>query len=122
MGGSSLDFEPDLTFGALIIRGVNVFPSQIEEVLLKQPRLAPHYQLELWRDDRHLDQLNVLVEMKPELDPGDDATRTAAAQDLQHHIKSLVGITAHIKVLPPGTVERSAGKAKRVVDQRPKGA
>ena len=105
----------------LIIRGVNVFPSQIEEVLLKQPRLAPHYQLELWRDDRHLDQLNVLVEMKPELDPGDDATRTAAAQDLQHHIKSLVGITAHIKVLPPGTVERSAGKAKRVVDQRPKG-
>jgi len=104
----------------LIIRGVNVFPSQIEEVLFKQPSLAPHYQLELWRDDRHLDQVNVLVEMKPELDQGGDAARTAAARDLQHHIKSLVGITAHVKVLPAGTVERSAGKAKRVIDKRPK--
>jgi len=104
----------------LIIRGVNVFPSQIEEVLFKQPSLAPHYQLELWRDDRHLDQVNVLVEMKPELDPGGDMARATAAKDLQHHIKSLVGITAHVKVLPPGTVERSAGKAKRVIDKRPK--
>jgi len=104
----------------LIIRGVNVFPSQIEEVLFKQPSLAPHYQLELWRDDRHLDQVNVLVEMKPELDPGGDTARATAAKDLQHHIKSLVGITAHVKVLPPGTVERSAGKAKRVIDKRPK--
>jgi phenylacetate-CoA ligase len=104
----------------LIIRGVNVFPSQIEEVLFKRPSLAPHYQLELWRDERHLDQVNVLVEMKPELDRSDDAARAAAAKDLQHHIKSMVGITAHVKVLPAGTVERSAGKAKRVVDKRSK--
>jgi phenylacetate-CoA ligase len=104
----------------LIIRGVNVFPSQIEEVLFKQPTLAPHYQLELWRDERHLDQVNVLVEMKPGLDQSGDTARTAAAKDFQHHIKSLVGITAHVKVLPTGTVERSAGKAKRVVDKRPK--
>ncbi len=104
----------------LIIRGVNVFPSQIEEVLFKRPSLAPHYQLELWRDERHLDQLNVLVEMKPELDQTDEAARAAAAQDFQHHIKSLVGITAHIRVLPAGMVERSAGKARRVVDKRPK--
>jgi len=104
----------------LIIRGVNVFPSQIEEVLFKRPSLAPHYQLELWRDERHLDQVNVLVEMKPEFDQADEAARAAAAQDFQHHIKSLVGITAHIRVLPAGTVERSAGKAKRVVDKRPK--
>jgi len=104
----------------LIIRGVNVFPSQIEEVLFKRPSLAPHYQLELWRDDRHLDQVNVLVEMKPELDQAGEAARTAAAKDLQHHIKSLVGITAHVKVLPAGSVERSAGKAKRVIDKRPK--
>jgi phenylacetate-CoA ligase len=104
----------------LIIRGVNVFPSQIEEVLFKRPSLAPHYQLELWRDERHLDQVNVLVEMKPELARSDDAARAAAAKDLQHHIKSMVGITAHVKVLPAGSVERSAGKAKRVVDKRPK--
>jgi phenylacetate-CoA ligase len=104
----------------LIIRGVNVFPSQIEEVLFKQPTLAPHYQLELWRDERHLDQVNVLVEMKPSLDESGDTARAAAAKDFQHQIKSLVGITAHIKVLPAGTVERSAGKAKRVVDKRPK--
>jgi phenylacetate-CoA ligase len=104
----------------LIIRGVNVFPSQIEEVLFKQPDLAPHYQLELWRDDRHLDQLNVLVEMKPERSVSDEAARAAAAHAFQHHIKSLVGITAHIKVLPTGAVERSIGKAKRVIDNRPK--
>lgn len=104
----------------LIIRGVNVFPSQIEEILFKRPSLAPHYQLELWRDERHLDQVNVLVEMKPELDQADAAARAAAAKDFQHHVKSLVGITAHIKVLPAGSVERSVGKARRVVDKRPK--
>jgi len=106
----------------LIIRGVNVFPSQIEEVLFKQPRLAPHYQLELWRDERHLDQLDVLVEMKPEHEAAGEDARAAAARDFQHHIKSLVGITAHVKVLPAGRVERSAGKAKRVVDRRPRTA
>jgi len=104
----------------LIIRGVNVFPSQIEELLLKQQALAPHYQIELWRDERHLDQLNVLVEMKPELETADEAARAAAASAFQHLIKSLVGVTAHIKVLPTGTVERSGGKARRVVDKRPK--
>ena len=104
----------------LIIRGVNVFPSQIEEVLFKQPSLAPHYQLELWRDERHLDQVNVLVEMKPEHDQASEGARAAAARDLQHHIKSLVGINAHVKVMPTGTVERSIGKAKRVIDKRSK--
>ena len=104
----------------LIIRGVNVFPSQIEEILLQQPRLAAHYQLELWRDERHLDQLGVRVEMKPEFADADDAARNGAARDLQQRVKSLVGITVHVKVLPTGTVERSLGKAKRIVDNRPK--
>jgi phenylacetate-CoA ligase len=104
----------------LIVRGVNVFPSQIEEILLKQPRLAAHYQLELWRDDRHLDQLNVLVEMKPEFAGADATTRDAAARELQHHVKSMVGVTVHVKVRPTGEIERSIGKAKRVVDRRPK--
>ncbi len=81
----------------LIIRGVNVFPSQIEELILRDPRLAPHYQLEVTRDGHH-------------------DTLAAAARDLQHHIKSTIGITTQVTVTPPGTIERSLGKAKRVVD------
>ncbi|MCL4800099.1 MAG: phenylacetate--CoA ligase [Burkholderiales bacterium] len=104
----------------LIVRGVNVFPSQIEECLLKHPRLSPHYQLELWRDERHLDQLDVLVEMKPEFAAADAAAREAAARELQHHVKSMVGVTVRVKVQPTGAVERSLGKAKRIVDRRPK--
>src|SRR5690242_1142385 len=89
----------------LIIRGVNVFPSQVEELILKQPGLSPHYVLELSKHGP-LDHLAVIVE-------GD----TAAAAQLQHHIKSYVGISAEVRV---GTVERSIGKAKRVIDKRPK--
>ncbi|MCZ7565470.1 MAG: phenylacetate--CoA ligase [Burkholderiales bacterium] len=104
----------------LILRGVNVFPSQIEECLLKQPRLAPHYQLELWRDERHLDQLDVLVEMKPQFAAAEQTVRDAAAHELQHHVKSMVGVTVRVKLVPCGAIERSFGKAKRVADRRPK--
>ena len=90
----------------LIIRGVNVFPSQIEELILKQPGLSPHYVLELSRDGP-LDHLTVLVE-------GDDASRAG----LRVSIKSYIGITADVKL---GSIERSIGKAKRVIDKRPKG-
>jgi len=90
----------------LIIRGVNVFPSQIEELILKQPGLSPHYVLEVSRDGP-LDHLTVLVE-------GDDASRAG----LRLSIKSYIGITADVKL---GSIERSIGKAKRVIDKRPKG-
>jgi phenylacetate-CoA ligase len=89
----------------LIIRGVNVFPSQIEELILKTAGLAPHYVLEISKQGP-LDHLTVIVE-------GD----AAACRPLQHHIKSYIGISADVKV---GAVERSIGKAKRVVDKRPK--
>ncbi|HET7365336.1 MAG TPA: phenylacetate--CoA ligase PaaK [Burkholderiales bacterium] len=89
----------------LIIRGINVFPSQIEELILKQPGLTPHYVLELSKHGP-LDHLTVVVE-------GDGA----AAARLQHHIKSYVGISAEVRV---GTIERSIGKAKRVIDKRSK--
>jgi phenylacetate-CoA ligase len=89
----------------LIIRGVNVFPSQIEELVLKQPGLAPHYVLVVSKDGP-LDHLTVVVE--------GDAKATAA---LEHDIKSYVGISAQVKI---GAVERSIGKAKRVIDKRPK--
>jgi len=89
----------------LIIRGVNVFPSQIEELLMKQPGLSPHYVLELTKEGP-LDHMTVIVE-------GD----AAACRPLQHSIKSTIGISADVKV---GAVERSIGKAKRVIDKRPK--
>lgn len=99
----------------LIIRGVNVFPSQIEELLLAQPSLAPHYQLVLTRD-MHLDQLEVLVETREDVRHGEGLRGGTA---LEHMIKSLIGISCTVTVLPPNGVERSqTGKAKRIVDRR----
>ena len=92
----------------LIIRGVNVFPSQIEELILRQPALTPHYVLELSKQGP-LDHLTVLVEGAPE-----------GAEALRHAIKSYVGITAYVKAVAEGGVERSVGKAKRVIDRRPR--
>jgi phenylacetate-CoA ligase len=104
----------------LIIRGVNLFPSQVEAVLGREPALAPHYVLEV-RRPHALDELDVLVEMRPELSgklsAGDIDGLALRAQQL---IKSHIGLTATVRVLEPGTVERSQGKAKRVVDRRPK--
>ena len=102
----------------LIIRGVNVYPSQIEAVLLGCPGLAPHYQLVVERAG-HLDELTIEVEAAP----GVAADAFAAlAGDVRQHVKSLVGISTTVRVLPPGDVPRSQGKAARVRDLRPKGA
>jgi phenylacetate-CoA ligase len=104
----------------LIIRGVNLFPSQIEAVLGREPQLAPHYVLEV-RRPQNLDELEVLVEMRPELSGQLSAKEISAlAQKAQHLVKAYVGITATVRVLEPGTIERSQGKAKRVIDRRPK--
>ena len=103
----------------LIIRGVNMFPSQVEELILKEPRLAPHYVLEISRPDK-MDELAVLVELKPEYATANEADRGRAAQALAHAIKSYVGVSAEVRVVPVGAVERSIGKAKRVIDKRPK--
>jgi phenylacetate-CoA ligase len=100
----------------LIIRGVNLFPSQIEELILKTAKLAPHYQLVVSRQ-KHLDDLTVRVEMKPEL-ACDSGLREIAAAELRHRIKALIGINTKIEVMDTGGVERSAGKAKRIVDLR----
>jgi len=101
----------------LIIRGVNVFPSQIEELILKSPSLSPHYLLEVSRP-RQLDELEVRVEPKPEFAHAGEAAWGGAARELEHHIKSLAGVTARVILVPPGSIERSAGKAKRVIDRR----
>jgi phenylacetate-CoA ligase len=102
----------------LIIRGVNLFPTQIEELILADPRLSPHYVLEVRRAQR-LDELKVIVEARPEAADADVCAAAGAA--LAHHLKSRVGVSAEVAVVAPGTVERSLGKAKRIVDLRPKG-
>ena len=101
----------------IIIRGVNVFPSQIEEQILKIPRLSTHYLLEVSRRG-HMDELDILVEAKPEVISVAD--KDAAANELQHHIKAIIGISTRIHIQNTGSIERSQGKAKRVVDKRPK--
>ncbi len=93
----------------LIIRGVNLFPSQIEELILKRPELSPHYVLELTKQGP-LDHLTVLVESE---------NRDAAGK-LQQDIKSYIGVSADVSIVAAGSIERSIGKAKRVLDKRPK--
>jgi phenylacetate-CoA ligase len=104
----------------LIIRGVNVFPSQIEAVLAGEPRFAPYYVLEVTRPHR-LDELAVLVETRAETTPASESDRTALEAEAEHLIKVHVGVTCTARVVPPGTIERSEGKARRVIDRRPKG-
>ena len=101
----------------IILRGVNLFPTQIEELILRDRRLAPHFLIELRRDQR-LDCMTVRVEARAEA--ADEASRAASGHELAHRIKSLIGITAEVDAVPPGGIERSLGKAKRILDLRPK--
>jgi len=101
----------------LIIRGVNVFPSQIEELMVKDPRLSPHYQLVVSRSGR-LDELEVRIESRTTLDKTE---QQQLANDLRQQIKDWVGVTAATTIVPPGAIERVVvGKARRVIDNRPK--
>ena len=100
----------------LIIRGVNVFPSQVEAVLVGQPGLAPHYQLVLTREGP-LDTVTVEVEVALGAEIGD---RGRKAREVSNHIKSLIGVTCNVVVKSPGEVPRSQGKAVRVKDERKK--
>jgi len=100
----------------LIIRGVNVYPSQVESVLVGFPGIAPHYQIVLTRE-KALDAMTVEVEIAPDA-PRDDAALAKKAAEVTHHIKSLIGVTCKVSVKAPGEVPRSQGKAVRVKDQR----
>lgn len=101
----------------IILRGVNVFPTQIEEQILKCKGLAPHFQIELVRENR-MDGMIVHVECHPD-HTGEDA-RAAMARELAHHIKSVVGVSSRITLHDPDSLARSDGKAKRVIDNRPR--
>ncbi|MBK6295406.1 MAG: phenylacetate--CoA ligase [Rhodoferax sp.] len=100
----------------LIIRGVNVYPSQIEAVLVGRPMIAPHYQLVVERQGT-LDQVTIEVESQPGVAA---EAFPAIARDVAHHVKSLVGISSTVMVKLPGEIPRSQGKAVRVRDLRPK--
>ena len=98
----------------LIVRGVNVFPTQIEELIFQCPGLSAHYHLELTREG-HLDALAVHVEHAPEAAA---ARREAATRELAHLVKSHVGVSVRVELHAPGALERSTGKARRVIDRR----
>ena len=103
----------------MIVRGVNVFPSQIEGLILRQTRLSPHYVIELGREGR-LDTMKVLVEIRPGLNDDMAATRAQTAEALLQSIKVNIGVTAAVEIVDVGRIERSIGKARRVIDLRPK--
>jgi phenylacetate-CoA ligase len=100
----------------MILRGVNVFPSQIEELILRQRALAPHFQCVLDRPDR-LDQLSIRVEHRPGVSPDE---RQSAANALAQQIKNRIGVSVDVAVLHPDSIGRSAGKAARILDRRPR--
>lgn len=101
----------------IILRGVNLFPTQIEELILTVPALAPQFQCVLERPDR-MDTLTVRVEARPDAAISDHAAASSALQKL---VKNKIGVTVEVSVLEPGGLERSIGKARRLIDQRPKG-
>jgi phenylacetate-CoA ligase len=98
----------------MIVRGVNVFPTQVEELVLALPGLSPYFQCVLTRPDR-LDELEIVAEA------GEDAPASSydgLARDLAGRVKDRVGVTASVRVVAPGGIERSVGKARRIVDHR----
>ena len=100
----------------IILRGVNLFPTQIEELILRVPSLSPHFQCELVRPGR-MDKMTVRVERRPGLDPSVGQQAGAALSTL---VKSHIGVTVAVDVVDPGGIERSAGKMRRIIDHRPK--
>ncbi len=113
-----LDRITGRTDDMLIIRGVNLFPTQVEELILRMPQLTPQYQLIVGREG-HLDDLEVRVEVRADAWPQLSADGLAAlAQELARHIKSYIGVSAAVVPLAPNAIERTAGKAQRVIDKR----
>ena len=100
----------------IVLRGVNLFPTQVEELILRTPALSPHFQCVLTRSGR-LDGMTVTVERRPEATPG---AADAAGAELAHLVKATIGVTVGVEVRDPGTIERSMGKMRRIVDQRPR--
>jgi phenylacetate-CoA ligase len=118
----------------LIIRGVNVFPSQVESVLLRTKDIAPHYVIEVNRRGR-MDEINVRVEVTAECMENlaakvlttdlksfaqEEEDLIKIKRDIQKNVKDIIGVNTEVTLVPPGAIQRSEGKAKRVIDNRPK--
>jgi phenylacetate-CoA ligase len=102
----------------LIIRGVNVFPSQIEEILMRTEGTTPNYLLVVDRKPRGLDELEVQVEVSERMFSDEMTQLTALSERIAAEIENLLGLRVAVRLVEPKTIERSAGKAKRVVDRR----
>ncbi|WP_460061360.1 phenylacetate--CoA ligase PaaK [Streptomyces sp. YKOK-I1] len=100
----------------VILRGVNLFPTQIEEIVLRTPGVAPHFQLRLTREGR-LDALTVRAEARPGTGPAD---RDSAALAIAAAVKDGIGVSVAVEIVEPESLERSVGKIRRIVDERPK--
>jgi phenylacetate-CoA ligase len=101
----------------IIVRGVNVFPSQIEAVLLQVGEIEPHYQIIVDRNEDHIDELDVLVEAPAEVFGNHDHL-VQLGKRLNYEVQSSLGITCNVTLVRPREIERSEGKAVRVVDKR----
>lgn len=100
----------------VILRGVNLFPTQIEEIVLRTPGVAPHFQLRLTREGR-LDALTVRAEARPDATPED---RDAAARAITAAVKDGIGVAVRVEIVDPESLERSVGKIRRIEDLRPR--
>ncbi|MFB7032756.1 phenylacetate--CoA ligase, partial [Streptomyces sp. NPDC056295] len=98
----------------IVLRGVNLFPTQIEEIVLRTPAVAPHFQLRLTREGR-LDALTVRAEARPDATAGE---RAEAARAIAAAVKDGIGVSVGVEVVDPETLERSVGKIRRIVDLR----
>ena len=102
----------------IIVRGINVFPSQIEHILLNIEETHPHYQIIVDREIRGLDQVEVMVEIKEEFFSDEIKKLSSIQERIEKRIESNLGISAKVRLVEPQTIARSEGKAKRVIDRR----
>ena len=102
----------------MIIRGVNVFPSQIEDILVNIEGTEPHYQIILNRGEKHLDEIEIQVEVEEGIFSDETKVLENLRRNISETIKSKLGINGIIKLVEPRTIARSEGKAKRVIDNR----
>ena len=100
----------------VILRGVNLFPTQVEEIVLRTPGVAPHFQLRLSREGR-MDALTVRAEARPDASP---EVRDAAARSIAAAVKDGIGVSVTVEIVEPESLERAMGKIRRIVDLRPK--
>jgi phenylacetate-CoA ligase len=103
----------------MIVRGINVFPSQIQDVISRIPQVGEHFQLILDRNKHMLDELTIEVELEENAFTGDLKDLKAVQAHVQHELKAVLNIRTNVELLEKGSIERTAGKAKRVIDRRP---